>query len=160
MLFGLAIGLSFAFAIYVRDRQTPVKENTATATDTAAATQDVTAEQPESGFSFYEMLPNFEVVIPEREADVHPDRNVAAIEEPGEYILQAGSFKNFLDADRRKASLALLGLESHIQRVTIDSDTWHRVRLGPYSDLNELNNARQLLHTAKIEVLRIRVPTQ
>ena len=157
MLFGLAIGLSVAFAVYVRDRRPPQQTRT-TATEPASVEKESPTKDKGGRFTFYDMLPRFEVVIPEREPDVQHDNTIAAIEEPGEYVLQAGSFKNFDDADRRKASLALLGLESHIQRVTIDSDTWHRVRLGPYDDLNDLNQARRLLHDATIEVLRIRVP--
>ena len=40
------------------------------------------------------------------------------------------------DADRLQASLALLGFESHVQRVTIDDDVFHRVRIGPIGDLD------------------------
>ncbi|MCH8930742.1 MAG: SPOR domain-containing protein [Proteobacteria bacterium] len=72
-------------------------------------------------------------------------------------MLQAGSFKNFADADRMQATLAMLGLEARVQKVSIDSDTWHRVRLGPYSDLDLLNRNRELLRRNQIEVIRIRV---
>jgi cell division protein FtsN len=71
--------------------------------------------------------------------------------------LQAGSFAALADADRRRAELALLGLESRIQRVSIDDKTFHRVRIGPVSDLDELNLIRNQLRQAKIDVLRIRL---
>ncbi len=160
MLFGLAIGLSVAFAVYVRDRRPPQQTKPVATAELARVEEEPPTEEQGSRFSFYDILPNFEVVIPELEQDVQYDSTTAAVKESGQYVLQAGSFKNFDDADRRKASLALLGLESHIQRVTIDNDTWHRVRVGPYDDLNNLNHARQLLHEAKIEVLRIRVPAE
>jgi cell division protein FtsN len=71
--------------------------------------------------------------------------------------LQAGSYKNFADADRVRAKLALLGIESNVQKVTVDSDTWHRIRIGPISKLDDLNRMRQTLHKADVDVLVIRV---
>jgi cell division protein FtsN len=104
------------------------------------------------------MLPQFEVVIPEVDATASPDVQATAVETPGSYVLQAGSFRELADADRRQASLALLGIESRIQRVAIDDDTYHRVRVGPTEDLDELNQIRRRLWDAEIDVLLIRVP--
>ena len=177
MLFGLAIGLSVAFAIYMKDRPA-VRETAGTAARPAAgagAGSDAGApasmesalddngettaadEPPPQRFDFYDVLPNFEVVIPEQEADVSVDSEPRAIDEPGIYILQAGSFSSREDADRRRAQLALHGIESAIQRVTIDERTYHRVRIGPTRDLDELNVLRSRLRAAKIDALRIRL---
>jgi cell division protein FtsN len=103
------------------------------------------------------MLPNFEVVIPEQEPDVRADVEPRAVVKPGLYILQAGSFTRYEDADRRRAELALQGIESTIQRVTIDDRSYHRVRIGPTDDLEELNMLRSRLRAAKIDVIRIRL---
>ena len=167
MLFGLAIGLSVAFAIYVRDRQPstpPVATRQPASLESAiddngeTPVASTTEEEPqESRFTFYEMLPNFEVVIPEQEPDVAADVEPSAIVKPGLYILQAGSFTLYEDADRRRAELALQGIESNIQRVTIDDKTYHRVRIGPTDDLDELNLLRSRLRAAKIDVIRIRL---
>jgi len=165
MLFGLAIGLSVAFAIFVRDRQpaeltarTPEPANLESALVNGEATEPVSEETPkENRFTFYNVLPNFEVVIPEQEPDVTADIEPQAVIEPGVYVLQAGSFSRFEDADRRRAELALQGIESNIQRVTIDDRTYHRVRIGPTDDLEELNMLRSRLRAAKIDVLRIRL---
>ncbi len=80
------------------------------------------------------------------------------IEEPGSYVLQAASFNNLEDADRLQASLALLGIESRIQRVTIDDDIYHRVRIGPITDLDALNRIRGQLRNARIDPLLMKVP--
>ena len=117
----------------------------------------VPKEPAERRFDFYEMLPNFEVVIPEQEANVSRDTHQEAVILPGIYVLQAGSFREFADADRRRAELALQGIESRIQRVTIDDKTYHRVRIGPTDDLDELNRLRDRLQQANIDVLRIRL---
>jgi cell division protein FtsN len=167
MLFGLAIGLSVAFAIYVRDgkpaapqpvaRQPASLESAIDDNSEASPAGTPEAEPKESRFTFYDMLPNFEVVIPEQEPDVEADVEPRAIVKPGLYILQAGSFTRFEDADRRRAELALHGIESSIQRVTIDDKTYHRVRIGPMDDLEKLNLLRSRLRAAKIDVIRIRL---
>ena len=171
MLFGLAIGLSVAFAIYVRDgepalppaaaRQPASLESAIDSNGEKAAErkapEEPSAEPQESRFTFYDMLPNFEVVIPEQEPDVTADVEPRPVVQPGLYILQAGSFTLFEDADRRRAELALHGIESTIQKVTIDDRTYHRVRIGPTDDLEELNMLRSRLRVAKIDAIRIRL---
>jgi cell division protein FtsN len=62
------------------------------------------------------------------------------------------------DADRRQAELALLGVESAIQRVSIEDDVFHRVRVGPVQDLARLNEIRRRLRDARIETLLMKVP--
>jgi hypothetical protein len=165
MLFGLAIGLSVAFAVYMQDRRTvteerPVPRPASLETaidDNGEDPGDAAGESAGSRFTFYDMLPNFEVVIPEQEPDVAADTGPQAVLEPGVYVLQAGSFSAYADADRRRAQLALQGIESKIQRVTIDDRTYHRVRIGPTRDLDELNMMRSRLRAAQIDVLRIRL---
>lgn len=169
MVFGLAIGLSVAFAIYMKDREpamvmrsaAPQPASMAAAIDREEAAPEsppaVVAEPAERRFDFYDMLPNFEVVIPEQEADVRQDANAEPIVKPGIYVLQAGSFAEYADADRRRAQIALQGIASRIQKVSIDDKTYHRVRIGPLEDLNELNRVRDQLRRAEIDVLRIRL---
>ena len=170
-LWGLAIGLSVAAAVWVSDRrenfarvstETPPPASLSNALDDngemdGTVATDNASESSESRFEFYDMLPNFEVVIPEQEPNVAQDTEPRAVIEPGIYVLQAGSFSAFADADRRRAELALNGIESTIQRVTIDDRTYHRVRIGPTDDLDELNMLRSRLRAAQIDVLRIRL---
>lgn len=160
LLLGLAIGLGVAAAIYIYDRRPTTAAVTrpepAARTERAAGDEEA-GEESARQFDFYEMLPKFEVVVPEREKAESSQARAAPIERPGAYVLQAGSYRNFADADRVRAQLALQGIESKIQRVSIDNDTWHRVRIGPISDLAELNRARTQLHQADIEALVIRV---
>lgn len=166
MLFGLAIGLSVAGAIYMKDRGSLSPQNLASepasmaapmASPPAVAVTEPQPQQTQPRFTFYSMLPNFEVVIPEEEVAATPDRTVKAVKEPGTYVLQAGSFTAMADADRRRAELALLGIESRVQQVTIDERTYHRVRIGPMRDLDELNRLRERLLEARIDALRIRL---
>jgi len=60
----------------------------------------------------------------------------------GNYFLQSGTFKTMDQAERLKAQLALLGLGASVQKVTINKNTIHRVRVGPFRDYTALNAAR------------------
>jgi len=114
--------------------------------------------KPAEKYDFYQMLPNFEVVVPEKDKDVKRDLPAAAkIERPGVYVLQAGSYRNEADANRVRAQLAKEGVEAKVQRVAVDADVWHRVRIGPINNLDELNKVRRQLQAAEVDALVIRV---
>jgi cell division protein FtsN len=103
------------------------------------------------------MLPNFEVVVPEKEVAVKRDLPTARIEKPGAYVLQAGSYRNQGDAERVARQLNLQGIDAKVQRVALDADVWFRVRVGPISDLSQLNKVRHQLQAADVDALVIRV---
>lgn len=126
----------------------------------STADSDTGADSSESSerYDFYEMLPNFEVVVPEKDREVKRDvPGAARIERPGVYVLQAGSYRNQADAERVSAQLKLQGIDAKVQRVAIDNDVWHRVRVGPISNLAELNKVRKQLQAADVDGLVIRV---
>jgi cell division protein FtsN len=108
-------------------------------------------------YDFYSMLTNFEVVVPEKELAVKRELPTARIEKPGAYVLQAGSYRNEADADRVARQLTLQGIDARVQRVALDSDVWFRVRVGPISDLSQLNKVRHQLQAADVDALVIRV---
>jgi cell division protein FtsN len=124
---------------------------------TAAAAGD--ADEGTKNYDFYDMLPNFEVVVPEKDREVQRERDTAPakIERPGVYVLQAGSYRKQEEADRIRAQLKLQGMDADVQRVAIDEDVWHRVRIGPITDLTELNRLRARLRAADLDALVIRV---
>jgi cell division protein FtsN len=165
--FGLAAGLAVAALVYVKDH----KPQTAAAQFAKAdKKRPHSGEQPDpdgaaaaaaddsgTSYDFYSSLPKFEVVVPEKEKDVRPDIRGVPETRRGTYVLQAGSYKNFADADRVRAKLALQGVESKVQKVSVDNDTWHRIRIGPISNLDQLNRLRTILRKADVDVLVIRV---
>ncbi len=66
--------------------------------------------------------------------------------------LQAGSFANAADAENLKASLAMKGMESTVQTVTIPGKgVWHRVRVGPFHSEKDMNNVRGTLKLIGLE---------
>lgn len=108
-------------------------------------------------FEFYTLLPEMEVAVPEREL---ARAGSARTQEDGDvtYILQAGSFRKFAQADRLKAELALIGMPADIQTVSIEGGSkWHRVRVGPFTNLQALNEARNELQSNGLEVIVLKV---
>lgn len=106
---------------------------------------------------FYTVLPEVETVLPDRGGKPRQAKAERS-EDDARYILQAGSFARFEDADQLKARLALQGLQAQIQKVTIEGKgEFHRVRLGPYRRLDDLDAASQQLSKLGIKTLRLRV---
>ena len=175
MLFGLAIGLVVAAGVYFRRAPSPEHAASAERSPAAAergarraassrsagsgdAQKSDAAKAGEQHFDFYDILPQYEVVLPEVETAAGPSARAKPVDEPGSYVLQAGSFNAASDADKLQASLALLGIESRVQRVTIDDDVYHRVRIGPITDLEKLNRIRRQLRDAHVNAMLMKVP--
>jgi cell division protein FtsN len=126
--------------------------------DNKPATESSKSDAPKPRFEFYTLLPEMEVAVPDAELSSGSAERRSAPVAPGTYYLQAGSFRLPEEADKMKANLAFLGLESSIQTVAINgADTWHRVRIGPFSDLADLNEARRRLLENKIESIVLKV---
>ena len=68
-----------------------------------------------------------------------------AVQSPGWYVLQIGSFTRREAAESLKARLALVGMNARIHTVRINRETWYRVRIGPTDDLGQLNADRARL---------------
>ena len=160
---GLLVGLVVAAGLFVYmsdgKHAAPVQESPHPEPRRQEAPNPQPAETPESTerLDFYDMLPKFEVVVPERDQEVKSDLPTSNIERPGVYVLQAGSFRNLPDAERVQKQLKLQGIDAKVQRVAVDNDVWHRVRIGPIKDLGELNRLRKALQAADMDRLVIRV---
>ncbi len=168
---GLLIGLFVAFLVYIKMQAAPVQQVFVKETipppqqrpaeairEASGDSKQAPAPPPKPRFDFYTLLPEMEVLVPEQEITGKPEQGVPQVEAPGTYLLQVGSFRSSEQADRFKAELALLGLETSIQKVTIDNKTtWHRVRVGPFSDLDDLNKTRRLLKQRGVESTLVKV---
>jgi cell division protein FtsN len=170
---GLAAGLCVAGVVYVADHRAseappaerPVPrrarqdaaaaEAAATAASTDLASPDA-ASSSEGKYDFYQMLPKFEVVVPEKERGTRV-APAAQIDRPGVYFLQAGSYRDVTTAERIRAQLEKIGIDATVQRVAVDADVWHRVRIGPIRDLGQLNRLRTKLQQSDLDALVIRV---
>ncbi|MCG5513822.1 SPOR domain-containing protein [Ectothiorhodospira shaposhnikovii] len=175
---GLAVGLFAAAVVYLQtQRDAPTTTTTVAAPQiqqqpvqqpqparpAQAPAQKPAEEAPRPRFDFYTLLPELEVVVPEpqvqpRTAPGGPPPPPTPVQQPGRYLLQAGSFRSHQEADRLRASLALMGVEARIQPVTVNGDTWHRVQVGPFTELDNLNRMRERLHANQVQTIMVRVP--
>ena len=104
---------------------------------------------------FYSVLPQREVEIPisdeDRAAIENPTINKEAVDKS---VLQVGSFQSAGEADSLKAQLALLGLEASVKSAVVNSETWHRVQLGPFASESSLSRAKNLLIENNIKYMQ------
>jgi cell division protein FtsN len=156
---GLAAGLAVAVGVYVMDHRTAsIAEPEPKPRSSDQAVDPVgTGDEAAAQYDFYDMLPKFEVVVPEQERDVRRDLPDVKVEQPGAYVLQVGSYRNLPDAQRLRSKLDKQGIDATVQRVAVDADVWHRVRIGPFRDLAKLNATRRELRAADVDAIVIRL---
>lgn len=96
----------------------------------------------EKEFEFYELLPDIEKVMPDDLPEAAPDAQPDNLE----YYLQAASFREYEDAEKLRARLALKGFKSVSQARDVEGKgTFYRVRLGPYADKRKAKTAKNKL---------------
>jgi hypothetical protein len=147
---GLLSGVFLCFLLYLAmlppaDAPAPGPE--------AAAVASVPAEPPKPRFDFYTMLPQQTLDGPVEPAEVANPPAGAAAES---YLLQAGSFRQREDADRRRAELLLLGLEPSVEESNSDNGRWFRVYLGPFNSHSQMTRARSLTAAQDIDTLLLK----
>lgn len=163
---GLALGLAIAVGVFAwqqREMQQRIDalqnpERPEPRADASVAMESAANDEDLVDYGFYEMLPNSQVEVgdpTERRPDGPPPN--APIERPGSYVLQPGAYRDRAEAERIQAKLNRLGITAIIQRVAVENDEFHRVRIGPINDLKILNRTRNLLRSADIDALLIRV---
>lgn len=82
----------------------------------------------------------------------------ASASSAGRLYLQAGAFQKQADAENLKARLAMLGHEAGVSAVEVpEKGIMHRVRLGPYTSTEEMNQARSHLSQQGIPATVVRV---
>ena len=130
-------------------------------------------KEGEKRFSFYEILPGKEEVIDPKKAiegaraearaapkadPAKPSDASAAAAAKETYFLQAGAFGSPGDADNQKAKLALMGFEARVESVDVEGKgTMHRVRIGPYNKLDDINRVRSTLTQNGVDASLIRL---
>ncbi|MDB5802828.1 MAG: cell division protein [Betaproteobacteria bacterium] len=137
----------------------------------------------EDRFSFYKILPGDEKASAAPDAKGTPDAKAApdakkdaakgpdvakadttapkdAMSPTGkeQYYLQVGAFGSPGDADNQKAKLALMGFEAKVEAGDVDGKgTIHRVRIGPYTRLDDINRVRSTLAQNGVEASLVRM---
>ncbi len=159
-LLGLILGLGVAVVVQLYhayllpsvwplsllQRQVPAPAVAAAAAPVAKAPEP----EPKPRLDFYEILPK--VRVETQKPDVQKAKPpLALVTKPGSYTLQLGAFQKPEAAEERKVRLALLGFETGVVAVTQPKGPVYRVKMGPYTDLAQLNATRQRLYAHDIE---------
>ena len=173
MFVGLLLGLGIALAVAFYLNKTPIpflggkakpaatKEEQKTPA-VAGMPQGSAAKGERPKYDFYKILPGNEEAVTDRELKDIAKAKPPAPGQPeaarGVFFIQAGSFQNPADADNQKAKIAILGFESAVEPTPLpDKGTWYRVRLGPYTSLDELNRVRRVLTQNGIDASLVKV---
>ena len=116
------------------------------------------ADDPKPIFDFYTVLPEYETVVDEKQFIHDVQKPAKKQEKESTYILQAASYSSFKDADKLKAKLALNGLTSRIEKISVDGKgQFYRVRLGPYSSTKTKKDVVKRLGALGIKPLHLKV---
>ena len=71
------------------------------------------------------------------------------------YIIQAGAFNQFAQADKVRGRLALLGFKAYVEPGQIGNLRVHRVRIGPIADSSRAKSVRKTLDSKGIPAITI-----
>lgn len=110
-------------------------------------------EPDEPRFDFYTILPETEIVVPDYEINTRSREEKFGKAKATKYLIQAGSFREFSEADKLRARLALMGIESRVEKAKIGNVTWNRVKMGPYSRSSSVSAIKKRLRDNHIDVI-------
>jgi len=166
VLLGLVLGLGVALGVAFYLNKTPIPFSPrakSDAKDSAATKSNAIAGMPQGStqlpsfsavtptgkprYDFYKILPGGEEPVTDKElAGRRNDAKPLPSFVREVYFIQVGAFQNPADADNHKAQLAIIGLESNVEPTTLpDKGTWYRVRIGPFTQVQDINRVRQTL---------------
>jgi len=111
------------------------------------------AAKPGQGLPPVELISRSLATNPPDTAGKASEQKGVAEKKTGAYTLQAGSFRDRAEADRRKASLLALGVPARVETVTgADGGKKHLVRVGPIRDAAEMKALKRRLQQNNIPV--------
>jgi cell division protein FtsN len=155
---GLAIGLVVAFGVHLhyQNLEPAVPQPAADAPPASAQAPEEPAALAEieeaPRYDFYDILPNQELEVPESALQKHTARQTLA---EGSITLQAGAFKQIAEAEKLQAKLAQYGIDAKIQRLSLEDETYYRVRIGPIATVEELEAVRAKLAEAEVDAMPV-----
>ena len=169
----LGVGLSVGLTMYLKGADSPFANNKVVrptlenlseklsknkTSEETIAPSDESVKNPkdDNKFDFYTILPETESTVTEKEI-----KESTLTVKKDNYFLQVGAFQDEADADNMKAKLALQGFETVVQTAAIpEKGVWHRVRVGPLNDIEQINKIRGELTTNGFNADLIKVHTE
>ena len=129
------------------------QQQTSSAKKAASTPKHQNKRAKEPHFDFYTILPETEIVIPEHEINTRSREEKFGKSKKTKYLIQAGSFRNFKEADKLRATLALMGIESRVEKAKIGNAIWNRVKMGPYSQSSSVSTIKKRLKKNGIDII-------
>lgn len=151
----LGVAMTVALILYIKgdnspfadmkksnETEVPVVQKNISEEEVKPNTAEADALEDPNKFDFYTILPSTESKVTEQEVQDNPTIKKDV------YFLQVGAFNKEDDANNLKAKLALQGFQGIVQTANIpNKGTWHRVRVGPLNDLQQINDTRHDLES-------------
>lgn len=97
-----------------------------------------------------------ETVALTKAADAKP--SAQNVDDKYTYYLQAGAFREQMDADNTRGKLALMGFEARVTERPSETGTLYRVRIGPFSQMEAMSRTRAELSDNGVDVAVVRMP--
>jgi cell division protein FtsN len=176
--FLLGVAASLSVVMFIKGGTSPFTEQTAPEkalseriqeqskaeannTDKANSAETANTENTEdkTRFDFYTILPDSESKVSTDEENKLKNNETQPVVKK-DYFLQIGAFQTAEEADNMKAKLALQGFEAVVQTATIADGVWHRVRVGPLKDLDQINKTKSDLLNSGFKADLIKVDNE
>jgi hypothetical protein len=148
---GLLCGVFVSGLVWLASLQPEVGEAMSKVTEATLGD----GEMPKPRFDFYTLLPQQNIEV---EVDSKDIQQARTNKEMDQFLLQAGSFRQSEDADRRRAELILLSLDAKVEETNGDNGRWFRVYIGPFQSRSKLAKARSLTAQQGIDTLLLKKP--
>jgi len=156
LLAGILLGV-FSLFLYNNFKEViPQQTVQSSSTPTKTSTTESESKSPEFRFEFHDVLPNNGAQVPYSPLKLGESTNIE-VSASQMKVLQVGSFRELQSAEGLKNHLSSLGIQAFIQPVTLnDDELWHRVRIGPFHDLTQLNQVGTQLsaHNIAFDILK------
>ncbi len=166
LMLGILVGVLISFGVvwYLNKTPLPFTEKV-TKPETAAGGKEPVAlpgkpgDKPAGGerkFDFYRILEGEKSPAPAAAPPAEPPAKTEAAG-GGAIYLQVGAFQKKTDADALRARLAMLGFEAGVLHAEVPGKgEVHRVRIGPFASMEELNRARSELSEQGVQTTVVR----
>lgn len=111
---------------------------------------------PKPRFEFFDKLGHQEVVVPDEQLDLRESR--VAPDPTASYVIQIASFAKSSEAEKARAEVALLGVETRVEQAHLDDgSTRYRVLAGPYLGRSGLDKMRNRLKQNGYRQMLVRI---
>lgn len=166
--FLLGVAASLSVVMFIKGGESPFENKSGISAkdlsvdnnrDTSKPDVEKSQTEDKTRFDFYTILPGSETqVTPEEESKLKEEQPKPEVQNT--YFLQVGAFQTETEADNMKAKLALQGFEAQVQTAAIpEKGVWHRVRVGPLDDLDQINKTKTELASSGFQADLIKVNT-